>query len=147
MLRTLSPLLIIFALFLNTGCVERLMQVRSEPTGAQVFLDGRHIGVTPIDVPFDFYGTREVMVRMEETTLRGDRSLAPQIRMVELDAPWYEWFPIDFISEHLWPGTIVDQHQVFFALEPQDLESLAEEFRSRARGFGITPPLEADVNR
>ncbi|HIA28532.1 MAG TPA: PEGA domain-containing protein, partial [Planctomycetes bacterium] len=79
MLRILPLLLAATSLLSVTGCVERMMQIRSEPTGAQVFLDGRHIGATPVTVAFDFYGTREVMVRMEETTRRGERSLAPQV--------------------------------------------------------------------
>ncbi len=76
-----------------TGCVERALLIRSEPAGARVFVDGASLGETPLRMPFDFYGTREVMVRWEPTEL-GETSYAPVTEQVELNAPWYQYFPI-----------------------------------------------------
>ncbi|MBN1422300.1 MAG: PEGA domain-containing protein [Planctomycetes bacterium] len=95
---------------LACGCVERWIQVRSEPPGATVYLDGREAGTTPARIPFSFYGGHEILLRRT-----GYRSVA---EMVTTRAPWYEYFPIDFFAENLWPGTIADEHRFSYALAP-----------------------------
>jgi hypothetical protein len=79
---------------------------------------------------------------MEEDEKRGERSLAPQRRIVKLTPPWYQRFPLDFVSEILWPGTLEVIHEEVFVLKPQDLDALSERFRSSARGFGVASPLD-----
>lgn len=139
-LHLLMPLLLLPLLL--GGCVDRMLIIRSDPPGARVFVDGRDLGTTPTEVPFEHYGTREVMVRMEEIELRGERALAPQTRMVEVSAPWYQWFPFDLFSEFLYPGTIVDAREVMFTLEPHDADDLGERFREKARARGIRLPFD-----
>lgn len=127
------------------GCVERAFWVKSEPPGANVYIDGAPQGTTPVRIPFEHYGTREVMVRMEETPeMRGERALAPQTRMVELSTPWWQWFPIDLVSEFAWPGTIRDERTLMFTLEPHDAETLGEEFRESVRAAGLRLPRDPD---
>lgn len=137
-----SPLSLISLLLLCSGCVERTLVIRSEPVGAKVFIDGIDAGNTPVRIPFDFYGTRDILVRMEEDEKRGERSLAPIRRIVKLTPPWYQRFPIDFVSENLWPGKLEVTHEEVFVLEPQDLDALSERFRNTARGFGVASPLD-----
>lgn len=48
-----------------TGCVERLITVRSQPPGALVHLNDEEIGRTPVTVPFKFYGTYDVRLEHE----------------------------------------------------------------------------------
>lgn len=45
------------------SCVERRIDIQSTPSDAEVYLDGEYQGKTPISIPFDFYGTREVRLR------------------------------------------------------------------------------------
>ncbi|MGE4619680.1 MAG: PEGA domain-containing protein [Planctomycetota bacterium] len=135
------PLWILSLLLLCCGCVERTLVIRTEPVGAKVFIDGIDAGTSPIRVPFDFYGTRDLLVRMEEDEKRGERSLAPERRIVKLTPPWFQRFPLDFISEILWPGTLEVVHEEVFVLKPQDLDALSESFRSTARKFGVVSPL------
>jgi hypothetical protein len=128
---------------LATGCVERALVVRSDPPGAQVFVDGRAIGTTPARLPFDHYGTREVMVRMERRESAGETvPLAPVTRMVEIDAPWYQYFPLDFAAEFLWPWTIVDERVVEVALVPHTRAELLERFARSASAQGIRLPFD-----
>src|SRR5687767_2042073 len=47
---------------LNTGCVRRRLTVRTNPPGAQVFVDDQEIGVTPCSASFIYYGTRKITV-------------------------------------------------------------------------------------
>jgi len=117
----------------GTGCVERLLQVRSEPPGATVYVNGAEVGKTPCDHAFSFYGTVDV-------TLRAPGYLS-QRELHVLSPPWYEIFPADFVAEILLPFHFQDVHQVTVKLAPspqemspgqqRELREKAEEMRSR----------------
>ena len=51
--------------FLCTGCIERLITVRSQPPGALVYLNDEEVGRTPVTVPFKFYGVYDVRLEHE----------------------------------------------------------------------------------
>lgn len=104
-----------------TGCVERELRVESEPTGADVYLDGKLAGKTPYSEKFIFYGTRGLLLRRDGYT--------PAEQLVPIRAPWYQIIPLDFIFEFVWPGDLKDLHEVRVTLEPLqevDAESLIE---------------------
>jgi hypothetical protein len=63
------PLLLALSLALP-GCVERTFVIRSEPEGARVRINGVLQGVTPLEIPFDHYGT--VRLEAEPMDLDGD---------------------------------------------------------------------------
>ncbi len=115
-----------------TGCVERLLQVRSDPPGARVYVDGKEVGTTPCDYAFSFYGTVEV-------TLRAPGYHAHR-EFKSLPAPWYQVFPIDCIADLVLPWTIRDVHTLSVELQPSPaevspperrrLEEKAEELRA-----------------
>src|SRR5207247_4817924 len=44
----------------TTGCVRRRLTVRTNPPGAQVFVDDQEIGTTPCSAAFVYYGTRKI---------------------------------------------------------------------------------------
>ncbi len=91
------------------GCVERRLQLESDPPGALVFLNGEEVGRTPMSVPFDWYGRYEVAVRKEGyETLKDRRWVA---------APWWQWPPIDLAAELL-PLRLVHRPTMRFDLEP-----------------------------
>ncbi|MHC4789105.1 MAG: PEGA domain-containing protein [Planctomycetota bacterium] len=133
-----------FALAL-TGCVERKMLIRSEPGGAPVWVDEVYAGTTPLDHPFSHYGLRRVRVgpvRDEHGRAQhGEREATH-----ELEPPWYEKFPVDLFAEVLYPGRLVDEHELpLFVLPPveevppevrdqrvDEVRAQAEAFRDRA---------------
>ncbi|MFQ5655581.1 MAG: PEGA domain-containing protein [Planctomycetota bacterium] len=123
-----------------SGCVDRWLVIRSEPSGARVFIDGRERGVTPHREPFHFYGTREILLRLEDPEDAGGPSYRSESRQVEVKPPWYQRFPIDLFAEHLWPGTLVDTHSVEFHLKPLDAGALREELLEEAERRGIAIP-------
>jgi len=120
------------------GCVEHRMVIRSQPEGARVILDLEEIeSRTPTEVPFEWSGTREVIL------------IAPGYRVfeghAELEDRWYSYFPLDFVAEVLYPGTIHDVQEFEFELEPyypedepftsvqeEELESRLAALRERA---------------
>ena len=111
-------------------------------TVIRVFLNGQDKGITPAKIPFDFYGTWDLQIRMEENELRGSRSLKPIREKVRLDRPWHQMFPFDLFTEILYPGTLQVEHVLEYTFEPQDLDALRDAFDEAARQEGVQPPLE-----
>lgn len=133
----LSTLLVALPLLSLVGCVERALLVRSEPSGARIFLDGKDVGSTPARIPFDFYGTRELMIRHEPTERGNGPAYASHTQLVKLSAPWYQWFPIDLFAEFVYPGTLVDEHVVEVTLQEHSIEELDAKLQEGAREHGI----------
>jgi len=92
------------------GCVERRLLIRSEPEGAKVLLDNEPRGVTPVEIPFSYYGARDVVLEKEGfVTLHA---------VIDVDEPIYQIFPADFVTDVLLPVTIRDARDFSFRLEP-----------------------------
>ena len=122
--------------FVTVGCVERLLQVRSDPPGATVYINGKNAGQTPLDFEFTHYGAVDVILRHEEHL--SHRELFP------LRPPWYEYFPLDFISELVVPWTIHDNHGVNVTLERGNRELDEDDVAVlRARGKAAQATLSS----
>lgn len=119
---------------LLAGCVERILSVRSEPPGAEVWLDGERVGTTPAEIPYDWYGTRELTLERP-----GYRSITVS---VELSPPWWQIFPLDFVTDLLLPFTVTDRTERHFLLQQERATGAdAEELRQRAAELkGKLPP-------
>ncbi len=96
---------------LCTGCVQRRMIVRTQPTGAFVTIDDTPVGYSPVSVPFTYYGTREIQVEKD--------GFKPVKVEEQVRAPWYLTPPVSFITENFWPREIRDQRVFDFQLEPK----------------------------
>lgn len=129
-------------LFSTSGCVERLLQVRTDPIGARVYVDGHPIGPGPATFRFDHYGTHELLVRHE--TVGAGPSYRSQVALVTVSPPWYQYFPFDLILEQLLPFTVTDTHEVTIALtsfDPNDpAERAALEQAATAHGVEFRSP-------
>jgi hypothetical protein len=147
----------VLTLLLFEGCVRRRMTVRSNPSGATVYLDGKEIGRTPFSTNFDFYGKREFRVVKQ--------GYETKTVLMPVRAPWYELPGIDFVSEVLLPGKLTDHKYYEFDLKQEqiipthELVSRAEELRRTAHAEGtlqvnngvvaptpITPPNSSSAN-
>ena len=102
------------------------MMVRSNPPGALLYVDDYPIGTTPCAVDFTYYGTRKIRLVKD-----GCETLTT---MQSIPAPWYEYPPIDFISENFVPGEIRDNRTLDFQLKPQVVVP-SEQLIARARSF------------
>ena len=78
-----------------TGCVERLIMITSEPSGALVYLNDEEVGRTPVTVPFTFYGTYDVRLEAD--------GHEPLWTKQKAEAPWWEAPPVDLVAEAI-PG-------------------------------------------
>ena len=97
----LSALLV---LLMQTGCVHRRVTINSNPSGALVRIDGKDIGYTPASVDYTWYGTREVQLLKD--------GYETQTQLIDISAPWYQKFPLDFISDNFL-GTHIRDHRRF----------------------------------
>ncbi len=137
---------IVFGAFLalgSTGCVTRKYTIDSQPQGALVYRDGKPIGTTPVDDYFVFYGKyRFTLVKDGYETLHVEQ---------KIPAPWYEYLPLDFVSENLVPWEINDVHRFSYALQPQqmpnnnDILQKAGDLRNRGKALVPLRPKEAPV--
>jgi hypothetical protein len=126
------------------GCVERRYVVTSDPPGALVLRNNQPIGAAPADDHFVYYGKYHfTLIKDGYTTLQVDQQIA---------APWYEYFPLDFISETLVPFKIQDVRRFCYRLEPlqtmstNELLNRAEELRNRGQSIAApAAPIPAPV--
>ncbi|MHC5034064.1 MAG: PEGA domain-containing protein [Planctomycetota bacterium] len=141
-MRNFAVVLLVFCIVLAlAGCVERKMLIRSEPTGAPVWVDEEYVGLTPLDHSFSHYGLRRIRVGPIRDEADRLRYLEDEIEW-EFEPPWYETFPIDFLAEVVYPGQIRDEHAVpAFVLSPAPEatqragEEEVRQIRARARAF------------
>ncbi len=74
---------------------ERALRITSEPSQAEVRLDGSRVGTTPCEVPFEHYGVRRLTLYLP--------GYATYSRVLEIEPPWYGEFPVDIFTEVLVP--------------------------------------------
>lgn len=117
----------------SIGCVDRRFVVESNIPGAQVTVDGRPIGPAPADGSFQYPGVYEF-----KAVAPGYQPLKQKVRF---KAKWYDYPPLDFFAEVLWPGRIEDVRRVRLDLEPvqpvrtDELLSAANLLRSRGQSL------------
>ncbi|MBI5431757.1 MAG: PEGA domain-containing protein [Planctomycetes bacterium] len=71
------------------------LAIDSDPAGAEVRVDDVVVGTTPMRLPFKDYGTRRI-------TLYKPGYLTNS-QLVVVEPPWYATFPIDLVTEVLFP--------------------------------------------
>jgi len=96
---------------LGPGCVTRKIFLRSEPSGAELFLDGAPVGTTPHEREFVTYGSHRVELRMP-----GRERV---VGVIDVERPWWQVFPISLFTDLVWPGDIEDRHEFGFTLPLQ----------------------------
>ena len=121
---------------MSIGCVQRRMTVRSNPPGALVYVDDYQIGTTPVSTDFVYYGTRKIRLIKD-----GYDTLTVQ---QPFPVPWYEIFPLDFVTENLWPWEIRDERVVDLAMVPAGTipaETVVSRAELARRSAGSGPPV------
>jgi len=121
MARTLFLLLLVLG---STGCVERRLEITSEPSGALVWVNDQQVGRTPTQASFLYHGVYDIRLELE--------GYEPLRTEAEAKPPMYEHAPLDFVAEAL-PLQLKNTQHWHFILEPS-LESVL-----------TTEQLEADL--
>jgi len=127
------------AVLASTGCVRRRLTVRTNPPGAQVFVDDQEIGVTPCSASFVYYGTRKITVMKD--------GYKTETLFQRINPPWYEIPPLDFVSENLISRELRDERIVDVQLAPEEivpqqkLIDRAQSLRDSVSSGTVTPLL------
>ena len=124
------------------GCVERRMVIMTDPPHAIVFDEkNQPLGASPVDRTFVYYGKyRFRLVKDGYETLIVEERVRP---------PWYEFFPLDFISENLIPWTLRDVRYFKYPLKPlpvvtpRQVKDEADALRARGQTIGTPLPTPA----
>jgi hypothetical protein len=124
---------------LCTGCVQRRLQIRSQPEGALVSVDRQPVGNTPLSVPFTYYGSREIQLEKDGyKTIRVEQNIKP---------PWFEKFPVSLISNNFAGREIRDERLFDFQMQPKDavnesvLVDRANDLRNDIQRGTLTAPI------
>jgi len=94
--------------------MHRRLTIRSDPPGALVQVDGEEVGYTPTSIDYTYYGTREITLQRA-----GYKTLTTQVKLA---TPWYQIFPLEFITDNLALTKINDRRDVIYSLTPETLE-------------------------
>lgn len=136
--------LLAVALLCSTGCVRRRLTIRSNPPGAQVFVDNQEVGTTPCSASFIYYGTRSITVMKDG--YRTEKILQ------KINPPWYQIPPLDFVSENMVPKELRDERIVDVQMVPEEivpqqkLLERAQILRDGARSGTVTPLTAAAMD-
>ena len=123
------------SLMLLVGCVDRRFVVETNVPGTQIYVDGKPLGVAPVDSKWEYAGYYTV------TALAP--GYEPVNERVNLKAKWYQYPPIDLIAEVLWPMRIEDVRRIPITLQPaqpvNEGELIGDAERLRAQGLTLPP--------
>jgi hypothetical protein len=137
MARRACVMVVLLAVGVLAGCVERKYVITSDPPGAVVFRNGQYLGATPVDDHFVYYGKyKYTLVKEGYETLQVEQPIP---------APWYQWPGVDFFSENVYPFTLQDVHRFHYQMKPMQLPQVdqvindGQQLRNRGQQLGPIP--------
>jgi hypothetical protein len=126
----------VLALVAATGCVERRFIIETNVPNAIVYVDDELIGAAPAHKSFDFYGNYNITI-----VHPGYQTFTKHLNV---EAPWYDYPPLDFLVEAVWPFHVHDTRRYYFELlelsrpPVDDLIKNANDLRQR--GYNLPTP-------
>lgn len=126
---------------------QRELLISSDPPGAKIRLDDTLLDVkTPARIPFKDYGVRRVTLYLDGYLTYSES--------VHISPPWYEYFPLDIVSEILIPIGWHDRHRLQVKLvagdtlvEAPDLVNVMQRAELMRRSGPDGPKVEAKPAR
>jgi HEAT repeat protein len=109
-MRSIALLSLFGMLWVSSGCVRRSIVIETDPPSADVWINERWVGKTPLTYEFITHGRYKFRLAKS-----GFRDLVAR-EMVR--APFYQWIPFDFFFEILWPFSLEDRHLFRYTLIP-----------------------------
>ncbi|MFN0051558.1 MAG: PEGA domain-containing protein [Planctomycetales bacterium] len=97
----------------TSGCMHRRLTIRTNPPGAAVLVDGEEAGFTPTAIDYTYYGTRDITLIKD-----GYKTVTVQQK---IPTPWYQIFPLEFVTDNLALTHIRDKRDVTYNLVPEEL--------------------------
>jgi hypothetical protein len=124
---------LIFTACVFTGCVERTLSITSSPPGALLWLNGREVGRTPIDVDFLYYGEYDVQLVAD--------GHEPLLTSGKANPPWWDSIPFDLFAEII-PGERESRIAWHYDLQPRndDPQALVDRAQQLRQHVEATQP-------
>ena len=122
-------------MMLSAGCVERKLTIVTQPENAVVWLNDEEIGTTPVTVDFKWYGDYRVRIEKSGYMIVNTHQ--------KLKPPLYDYFPIDFFAQHIWPGRIINHNVWNYTMMPYEAPN-SEELVQAARAAKAT--FQQEIN-
>lgn len=123
-------------LVLSAGCVRRVVEITSEPSGATVWLNDREIGTTPCETEILHYGVYDLRLTREgfEPSVGGRDARAP---LWDLPGPDLiaEILPFEIESRTTWHVLLVPED-----MDPEAVVARAEAARDRLLALDRSQP-------
>ncbi len=127
------PGILLLALVLLPGCVERRIEITSEPSGALVWVNDQQVGRTPTQASFLYHGCYDIRLELDGyEPLRTEAEAVP---------PIYEHAPLDLAAAAL-PMRLENVQRWHFVLEPS-LESTMDKGQLEADLLGRAAAMRA----
>ncbi len=124
---------------LASGCLQRSLSITSEPSGAQLIVNGEAAGNTPAKIIFHHHGTYRMELRKP--------GYQPVVEGLRVAPKFYERMPVDFVTDVLWPGKIIDDRKVHYSLKKtppfEKARVLAAARRAATEAEKVIPKLYA----
>jgi hypothetical protein len=133
--RIYAVALALAALLSTAGCTSRGITITSKPPGAEVSINRRVVGVTPIRVGFTHYGGYRIELRM-----RGYETL---VKEEDLQPGFYGYDPVALVADNVIPARLNDEvylHYVLKPIEEKDSRASLMDRALAARNGDVTDP-------
>ena len=118
--RTATAVILLGAtLLMTSGCTSRGMTITSEPPGAEVSINRRVVGETPIRVAFTHYGTYRFELRKD--------GLQTLVKEETVNPPLYGYDPVTVLADNALPARLNDDIYFHYVMKPlEEGEKAAE---------------------
>lgn len=100
----------LLALAMASGCVKRALVIESDPPGATVWINEHLVGSSPVEYEFITHGRYKFRLKKE--------GFEEVVAREKVQAPIYQWIPLDFVAEYLVPFHFDDRHVFKYTLTP-----------------------------
>ena len=134
------PLVVVLLGGVLSGCTSRGMTVTSLPPGAEISINRRVVGQTPIRVNYTHYGTYRIELRKDRfQTLVKEEALRP---------PSYGYDPLAFVADNVIPARFNDEvylHYVMNPVQEMDRDGLMERAKLARDGKVTVPSTQAQL--
>ena len=139
-MRTLRLSVLFGLLLCALGCVDRRFVVTTNVPGAQIYKDGQPVGASPADGRWEYAGYYNFTAVAP--------GYEPTVKRIRFKPRWFEYPPLDFFAEVLYPFRIEDVRSVeleLYPVRPVNQDQLIGEAETlRSRGLNLPPTQVPD---
>jgi hypothetical protein len=136
--REICAAALLCSLLATAGCVDHNFIIETNVPNSEVYIDNVPVGPAPACAPFTYSGYYEFTI-----VHPGYETLTQRVHVT---APWYDYPPLDFFAEVLWPFHIRDKKRYYFNLKeitkPRVDEIINNADALRERGYNLPAPAQ-----